>query len=64
MKKFLLWTCNFLFVVLILFALSGREQIQAEGNSPDSILLSTTTSCRDSGLLDDLLPVFTKKNRN
>ena len=27
-----------------------------------TLLLATTTSVRDSGLLDELLPVFTEKN--
>ena len=45
---------------LVLLLLAGCGAAPAAGPSPErSIVLATTTSTQDSGLLDDLLPVFT-----
>jgi tungstate transport system substrate-binding protein len=43
--------------VLLLF-ITGVTSIQAQ---PKTIILATTTSTQDSGLLDVLLPIFEKK---
>lgn len=44
-------------LVLILGLALGMSQMNKE---PDSIILSTTTSTQDSGLLDHILPTFTE----
>src|SRR3989304_879944 len=43
-------------ILIILIALSGSALAQQK-----SIILSTTTSTQDSGLLDVLIPIFEKK---
>jgi len=45
-------------VLLAIFVLSGASSVQA---IEKNIILATTTSTQDSGLLDVLLPVFEKK---
>ena len=45
-------------IVLALLFLSGTTWVEAQ---PKTIILATTTSTQDSGLLDVLLPIFEKK---
>lgn len=45
----------------LLIAMAGSLPAPAEANEP-SLILATTTSVRDSGLLDALLPGFTKES--
>ena len=54
-------------VVLALLALAACGNDENEGSAesssdPGTMLLATTTSTRDSGLLDELLPAFEKKS--
>jgi len=65
-KKFL----SVVLIVLLIFSLAGcakEEPKNTEQNQPQNqpenkkIILSTTTSTQDSGLLDKLLPVFEEK---
>jgi len=46
--------------LLLFFVLLGRATIAAEQSAPQSIVLATTTSLDNSGLLA-ILPVFTKE---
>jgi tungstate transport system substrate-binding protein len=48
------------FFPLFLVALLGHASIAAEQSAPQSIILATTTSVADSGLLAQILPVFTE----
>src|SRR4030066_1727065 len=45
-------------IVVSLFFITGITSVQAQ---PKTIILATTTSTQDSGLLDVLLPIFEKK---
>ena len=45
-------------IVVSLFFITGMTSVQAQ---PKTIILATTTSTQDSGLLDVLLPIFEKK---
>jgi len=45
-------------IVVSLFFITGIVSVQAQ---PKTIILATTTSTQDSGLLDVLLPIFEKK---
>ena len=45
-------------IVVSLFFITGIPSVQAQ---PKAIILATTTSTQDSGLLDILLPIFEKK---
>jgi tungstate transport system substrate-binding protein len=45
-------------IVVSLFLITGTASVQAQ---PKTIILATTTSTQDSGLLDVLLPIFEKK---
>jgi len=45
-------------IVLSLFSITAIVSVQAQ---PKTIILATTTSTQDSGLLDVLLPIFEKK---
>src|SRR4030042_6827957 len=45
-------------IVVSLFFIPGIVSVQAQ---PKTIILATTTSTQDSGLLDVLLPIFEKK---
>jgi tungstate transport system substrate-binding protein len=45
-------------IVVSLFFITGIVSVQAQ---PKTIILATTTSTQDSGLLDILLPIFEKK---
>ena len=45
-------------IVVSLLFLTGMTSVQAQ---PKTIILATTTSTQDSGLLDVLLPIFEKK---
>jgi tungstate transport system substrate-binding protein len=45
-------------MIVSLFFITGMASVQAQ---PKTIILATTTSTQDSGLLDVLLPVFEKK---
>ena len=47
-----------LVIVVSLFSITGNPSAQAQ---PKTIILATTTSTQDSGLLDVLLPIFEKK---
>jgi len=47
-----------LVIVVSLFPITGNPSTQAQ---PKTIILATTTSTQDSGLLDVLLPIFEKK---
>jgi tungstate transport system substrate-binding protein len=49
------------FFTVVLVALLGRESIAAEQSSPQSIMLASTTSVENSGLLAAILPAFTKE---
>lgn len=53
-----LFSCR---VALLALALAHAGSGCAPAQDADSILLATTTSVRDSGLLDTLLPVFTEQ---
>jgi tungstate transport system substrate-binding protein len=49
-------------IFLLLFvALLGHAAIAAEQPAPQSIILASTTSVENSGLLAHILPAFTKK---
>jgi tungstate transport system substrate-binding protein len=50
---------NFFAVVFV--ALLGHPSIGAEPSSPQSIILASTTSVENSGLLKAILPAFTKE---
>lgn len=52
------WTWVALLLLLFVFSLSCADSVQAQ---PKTIILATTTSTQDSGLLDVLIPVFEKK---
>jgi tungstate transport system substrate-binding protein len=56
----------FVFMLLILSACSNTESDQAnakeEKSEPTELILATTTSTQDSGLLDELLPIFEEEN--
>jgi len=45
-------------MIVSLFFITGMASVQAQ---PKTIILATTTSTQDSGLLDVLLPIFEKK---
>ena len=45
-------------IVVSLFFITGIFSVQAQ---PKTIILATTTSTQDSGLLDILIPIFEKK---
>jgi tungstate transport system substrate-binding protein len=45
-------------MIVSLFLITGMASVQAQ---PKTIILATTTSTQDSGLLDVLIPVFEKK---
>jgi tungstate transport system substrate-binding protein len=45
-------------MIVSLFLITGTASIQAQ---PKTIILATTTSTQDSGLLDVLIPIFEKK---
>ena len=47
-----------------LLSLSGCGRTQESGEAPErrDIILATTTSTQDSGLLDELLPLFEAEN--
>ena len=45
-------------MIVSLFLISGTASVQAQ---PKTIILATTTSTQDSGLLDVLIPIFEKK---
>lgn len=47
-------------VVMLLLAASPHD-LSAENDAPDRIVMATTTSTANTGLLDELLPVFEKK---
>jgi tungstate transport system substrate-binding protein len=47
-----------LFGIAVLSFVSGGQSVQAQ---PKTIILATTTSTQDSGLLDVLIPIFEKK---
>jgi len=49
------------FFTVVLVALLGLESIAAEQSSPQSIILASTTSVENSGLLATILPAFTKE---
>lgn len=54
---------NFLFILIMLLVLVGCSESNLASEppsalSPDQIILATTTSTQDSGLLDYLLPIF------
>src|SRR5499427_6728356 len=49
------------FFPLLLVALLARGGIAAEQLSPQSIILASTTSVENSGLLAHILPAFTKE---
>src|SRR5256885_12006744 len=46
-------------VLAVLLSLAGAASAQAPG--PKTVILSTTTSTQDSGLLDVLVPLFEKQ---
>jgi tungstate transport system substrate-binding protein len=56
----------FVFMLLILSACGNTESDQAnvkeEKSEPTELILATTTSTQDTGLLDELLPIFEKEN--
>jgi len=59
MRKFNGSPCFFLILIIALvFIFIG----QAPASADSSLILATTTSTRDSGLLDDILPLFEKEN--
>jgi tungstate transport system substrate-binding protein len=57
----------FVFMLLILSACGNTESDQAnakeEKPEPTELILATTTSTQDSGLLDELLPIFEEENK-
>lgn len=57
-KKFLVWII-FLLLMVLLFGCSQKKNEGSGGNFKESnIILATTTSTENSGLLDDILPNF------
>jgi tungstate transport system substrate-binding protein len=56
----------FVFMLLILSACGNTDSDQANAKEelpePTELILATTTSTQDSGLLDELLPIFEKEN--
>ena len=48
-------------VGLILAAAAGLLSIRPTVRQSDQVLLATTTSTRDAGLLDSLLPIFERQ---
>jgi tungstate transport system substrate-binding protein len=61
--------CLFIFVLLILSACGNSNSQQTSGKKkaeekpkPTEMILATTTSTQDSGLLDVLIPMFEKQN--
>ncbi len=56
MKK--LWYISFIFLGILALLAGGSSVTQAQNKT---IILATTTSTQDSGLLDVLIPVFEKK---
>ncbi|KJS28891.1 MAG: tungsten ABC transporter substrate-binding protein [Desulfatitalea sp. BRH_c12] len=55
MKRF--WITSLLFIGVIALVAGGSSQAQAQNKS---VILATTTSTQDSGLLDILIPIFEK----
>lgn len=49
------------FFASVLVVLLWQASIAAEQSDPQSIILATTTSLDNSGLLAKILPVFTKE---
>ena len=49
------------FITVVFVALLGSASIAAEQSSPQSIILASTTSVENSGLLAAILPAFTKE---
>jgi tungstate transport system substrate-binding protein len=49
------------FFLLLFLALLAHEGVEAEQSAPRSIVLASTTSVENSGLLAHILPLFTKK---
>jgi ABC-type tungstate transport system permease subunit len=47
--------------LLLFFVLLGRPILAAEQPAPQSIILASTTSVENSGLLAHILPAFTKE---
>ena len=45
-------------IIALLLFITGMTSVQAQ---PKTVILATTTSTQDSGLLDVLLPIFEKK---
>ena len=45
----------------LVFASCGSSDDSSENESKGTIILATTTSTKDSGLLDEILPVFEKE---
>lgn len=70
MLKNRLFTTLFVFMLLILSACGSTENDQADAKEkkselkaePTELILATTTSTQDSGLLDVLLPIFEEEN--
>lgn len=59
--RLLYYLCLMLFLTMILGAVVGCEQDASAPTGNEFILLATTTSTYDSGLLDNMLPVFEEK---
>src|SRR5215218_10437282 len=51
----------FLTLSLLAMAVPGSPPVLAQPNNPD-LILATTTSTQDSGLLDVLVPMFEKQS--
>ncbi len=57
----LFWPLTLLFLLLFLLLPHSISCRHRSASSPQEIILATTTSLYDSGLLDELLPVFEKE---
>ncbi|WP_462411074.1 ABC transporter substrate-binding protein [Neobacillus sp. Marseille-QA0830] len=71
MKKKQLFTLLFAFMLLLLSACgssetkdtaSSADKKEAPKAEPTEMILATTTSTQDSGLLDEIIPIFEKEN--
>ncbi|MEW6663002.1 MAG: substrate-binding domain-containing protein [Bacillota bacterium] len=61
------WRLGFVFIILLAmvfagYALTGQKQARLHGSKEKEIILATTTSTYDTGLLGYLVPAFEKKS--
>jgi tungstate transport system substrate-binding protein len=56
-----IWQIVLVFAVVMLTLLAGQPMVYEASAQQKNVILATTTSTQDSGLLDVLIPVFEKK---